>query len=729
MKRALWICFFMSILFFTVLLSTPAVFAADFSYNDTSIEEKATKDERNQITYLFLLSQQTAETRKEAIKKLKELGMTVTILHGTVAIEALGNADQAKKSAESGIFILMLDQPANEEALNKLDKKQRQIVEIWSARFSPEYSRLKEDKSKAGKPWESKKMKQPFPYTAIPMEDFVRMVHEYEKRTGKILTPKKTEKKRRMTPQELVEYERTLTKIYGDPTIAYHLARLAYRLSPEWYDVIKNLPKDLLDKICETYISVCPAPAPPAPACWEMTGIVSVGIVFVESSLPNGPKFGTSERANIQNRITDGLSWLSTQHPQHNLSWLYDVQNISINVPNGNLNCCSGEDIEFLESAWRDPAMGAVTYNGNTYSASWSGIGDYRNDMNAANFTNYAFVIFVTPYANCWHGYAGGYRIVLAKNSPDYDNWGGWGVQTVNMIAAHEAAHLFGAADEYKEDPCTSCTTSHGCDNILNSNCAECAKPLQDCMMDQNSQRVCPFTRGQIGWSKLFVMLNTADQTWAGTDDDVRLDIGDGSYVLDTPGHDDREKGYRDGYSLYISGLQQSQIKRFLIRKSEDSMTGGWKLKRVRGWYEGTLICDVDNIDQWLEDDYRIWVGCIQDQNLVNTLTIKISTADVRWAGTDDDVRITLDGHSWNLDNSWHNDFERGNTDTFKLDPGTGFYRDTIHSVKIHKSSDGVAGGWKLKGVEVIVNGTTLYNNQSINKWLEDDDRDWSASF
>jgi hypothetical protein len=378
--------------------------------------------------------------------------------------------------------------------------------------------------------------------------------------------------------------------------------------------------------------------------------------------------------------------------------------------------------------------MASVVYNGNTYPGSWNGVIDYCNDMKTANNSPYAFVIFVTPYSNCWHGYSSGAafnggRIILAKNSPDYDNWGGWGLATVNMITAHEAAHQFYAADEYIEDACSSCTSTHGCDNILNSNCASCAKPLQKCMMDQNDRRICPFTRGQIGWSTLFVMLNTADENWAGTDDNVWLDIGDNAYVLDTPGHDDREKDYRDGYPLHIDGLQQSQIKRFLIRKSEDSSSGGWKLKRVRGWYGGALICDVDNTNQWLEDDYRIWGGCVQDQNLVNTLKVKIFTADVRWAGTDDDVRIILDGHSWNLDNSGHNDFERGNTDTFKLDPGTGFYRDTIHSLRIHKSSDGVAGGWKLKGVEVIVNDTTIYNNQSINKWLEDDDRDWSASF
>lgn len=91
-------------------------------------------------------------------------------------------------------------------------------------------------------------------------------------------------------------------------------------------------------------------------------------------------------------------------------------------------------------------------------------------------------------------------------------------------------------------------------------------------------------------------------------------------------------------------------------------------------------------------------------------------------------MTITLAGRSWNLDNQNHDDFERGNTDTFNVDPGTGFYVGDIHSVRITKSPDGFAGGWKLKGVQVIANGNTIYNNQGINKWLEDDDRAWSDS-
>jgi hypothetical protein len=247
--------------------------------------------------------------------------------------------------------------------------------------------------------------------------------------------------------------------------------------------------------------------------------------------------------------------------------------------------------------------------------------------------------------------------------------------------------------------------------------------------MDANSRRLCAYTKGHIGWGHLFVETTTADEMWAGTDDDVWLDIGDRTFVLDTSDHDDRERNNCEAYAFYEPDLERDAIKQILIRKSPDGFAGGWKLKHVRVWLHGDLICDQDNINQWLEDEHRWWVGCINDPNIVNSLSVRISTADVSWAGTDDDVTLTLAGRNWNLDNPGHDDFERGNNDTFDLDPGTGLYVSDIHSIRIHKSPDGIAGGWKLKGVRLTVNGSTIYSNQSINKWMEDGDRTWSDSF
>jgi hypothetical protein len=670
---------------------------------------------QERIPYLLILRNPSPAARRDAVSQLKELGVAVVAQFGGVAIEVLATADHATAFGEWGLFAARLKGPMKAEHLEKLGSEQRQVVELWNARFGSGYRRLKEDISKVGLAWGTEGMREPLPYTAIGAEDFLALVARYEERTKRRILPAQTAARRKgskterpMSADAFRKFEKRLADKYKNPTLAYHLARLARRLGRRYETALLRLPPDLIAEILEIFFAEA--------ACWKMTGEMAVGIVFVESSRSGGPKFSNSERNDICNEILAGHSWLTSEHPEGNLSWVYDIQMVKIDVANG-----SGDPDE---AYWRDPAMGLVNYNGQTYSATWGAVADYREDMRVANRSAHAMVIFVTPYANSWHAYAGGGRITLANKN----NWGGWGRGTIDMITAHETAHLFGAADEYTGSgtPCSSCDTLHGCDQIPNGNCGACANPRQDCVMDANQRRLCGYTRGQIGWATIFVETTTADEQWAGTDDDVWFDIGDRQFVLDTPNHDDRERGNREGYALWSPGLQRSDIKRVLIRKSPDGFAGGWKLERVRVWHNGTLVCDQNNINRWLEDDHRVWVGCITDRALVSSLRVKITTADVSWAGTDDTVTVTLAGRSWNLDNENHDDFERGATNTFVLDPQTSFYTSDIHSVRIHKSPDGVAGGWKLKGVEVIVNGSTIYDNQSINRWLEDDNRTWS---
>ena len=675
-------------------------------------------EKQQKTSYLFLLQRPAATARYEAAKRLRELGMTVVAQHGSVALEAIATDDQLSSARDLGIFSAQLKGSMSKDHLAKLNEEQLRVVQQWNTKFTRGYRKLKKDLTHIGKSWADPEMGALPPYSAIDVEDFRQLVTEYEKQTGEKLLepqtkPRKGEKRdpaKQMSAKDFVNYEKRLSEIYKDPNLAYHLARLAYRMGPKNYDLMLRIPAALIEALLDRFFGEA--------ACWKMTGEISVGIVFVESSQSGGPKFSNTERNEICQEILDGHSFLTEQHPDGNLSWVYDIQFVKINVANG-----SGDPDE---AYWRDPAMAEVNYNGTTYSATWGSIADYREDMRLRNRSAHAIVIFVTPYANSWYAYAGGGRVTLANK----DNWAGWGRGTIDAITAHETSHLFGSADEYggSGTPCSSCSTTHGCSNIPNGNCSACSHPHQDCVMDANTRRLCGYTRGHIGWADIFLETTTDDVQWAGTDDDVWLDIGNRQFVIDTPDWDDRERGNVEGYALWAPGLQLSDIKRTLIRKSPDGFAGGWRLKRVRVWYGGNLICDRNNINKWLEDDDRVWVGCITDREIISTLRVQVTTADVSWAGTDDDVTLTLAGRDWNMDNESHDDFERGNTDTFDLDPGTGFYLSDIHSVRIHKSPDGIAGGWKLKGIKIIANGSTIYNNQSINQWIEDDHRTWSAS-
>jgi len=116
----------------------------------------------------------------------------------------------------------------------------------------------------------------------------------------------------------------------------------------------------------------------------------------------------------------------------------------------------------------------------------------------------------------------------------------------------------------------------------------------------------------------------------------------------------------------------------------------------------------------------------------VESIQVEVKTADVRWAGTNDDVYLRLGpGLQFPLDKRLYNDFESDDRDTYSV-PIDDSVRDgmvvgDITRVQLEKESDGIAGGWKLGGVALRVNGRLIYDNQSINRWLEDDHREWRA--
>jgi PLAT/LH2 domain len=669
--------------------------------------------------YFFLLSKVSIENRRDSYKYLKDLGVRITAQYGDVALVGSCDEKRASTARDTGRFLGVYSREISTANIENLSDVQRNIISIWNYRFSKEYRKVKNDFTNVGKSWTSEGHEPPKAYTKVDPLFFKQELEKYLNKNEKTIlreySGKKKEDRKRsgsrtITGQkEFVQFEKRLREKYKDETLAYYLARIAYELPPAYQQLLLQIPYDIIRGFLVDIFS--------EPICWKMENEISVGIVFVESSQQSGPKFTTAQRSTICEEILDGHNWLAGYEPRATISWVYNFQFVAIDVANG-----TGDPDE---SYWRNPAMGQVNYYGSTYSEDWNGIIDYREDMRSRNYSAHAIVIFVTPYANSWYAYAGSGRITLANKN----NWEGWGVATLDAITAHETCHLFGTADEYTGSgtPCSSCGGTFGCYNLPNGNCGACSHPHQPCVMDAFTRRICAYSQGHIGWSDLFIELTTADELWAGTDDDVWLDIGDRTFVLDTPDHDDRERGNVEGYALNYSGVTREQIKRVGIRKGSDGFAGGWKLKRVKLWCNGELICDNDNINKWLEDNDRWWVSdrCGTGDGIVNKIKLEIRTADVAWAGTDDDVRVYMGGSSWYLDNPWHDDFERGQNDIFDLDPGTGLYRSAITNVQIHKSPDGFAGGWKLKGIKIIVNGSQIYNNQSINKWLEDNDRDW----
>ena len=116
----------------------------------------------------------------------------------------------------------------------------------------------------------------------------------------------------------------------------------------------------------------------------------------------------------------------------------------------------------------------------------------------------------------------------------------------------------------------------------------------------------------------------------------------------------------------------------------------------------------------------------------VTSAELEVRTSSSRYAGTDDDVYVRLSPTlRLPLDKRLYNDFERGDRDTYSLPLDVvirdGLTVDLLSQLRIEKAPDGIAGGWKLRGVKLTVNGRVVYQRDGIERWLEDDHRTWSA--
>ena len=116
----------------------------------------------------------------------------------------------------------------------------------------------------------------------------------------------------------------------------------------------------------------------------------------------------------------------------------------------------------------------------------------------------------------------------------------------------------------------------------------------------------------------------------------------------------------------------------------------------------------------------------------VTTMTVEVRTSSKLFAGTDDDVYLRVSPTlRFPLDKRLYDDFERGDRDTYSVPIDgavlNGLKVGDISRVQIDKSPDGAGGGWRLRGVKLVVNGRTLYSRDGIEKWLEDNHRTWRA--
>jgi hypothetical protein len=220
-----------------------------------------------------------------------------------------------------------------------------------------------------------------------------------------------------------------------------------------------------------------------------MVGRIAVGLVFVDSTV-NQYQITDTEKSKIVSETAEGLNMLTNFEPRANIQWFYNFKRPKINLQSGSFPNANQNG---WEDTWRNAAMAVMGY-----TADINGMNKYINDIRTANNAQWAYAVFVTKYPKFWFGYYWGNHVVM-DFAVD-----GWGIDRFNLVVAHETGHVFGCADEYGSSGC-NCTSTHGRYQVKNGNCENCAPNPVPCLMRANSQAVCDYTRGQLGWNELAI--------------------------------------------------------------------------------------------------------------------------------------------------------------------------------------------------------------------------------
>ena len=291
----------------------------------------------NEQSYLFLLKKPSIESRKKANEYLKELGIRVSAQFGGVAVIGHGPSARIEEAGKSALFYGVYSKEIREIPVRRLTKDQKRVIDQWNFSFSPQYKKVREDKTHVGKKWNSRGMEAPRPCSDIDARYFKKELLKHLKITEAELIEKYKGKVKdfpKLKGKELLKFERELAENIGE-TAAYYLTRIAAKLSPEYVVAVRSLDIAFLRWLQVFLEHARPPTGYVELTDWKLENELSVGVIFVESAIAGGPTFTATERQTIQQEIIDGLTWLTNYEPKANISWVYDWQFTTINVANG----------------------------------------------------------------------------------------------------------------------------------------------------------------------------------------------------------------------------------------------------------------------------------------------------------------------------------------------------------------------------------------------------------
>ena len=224
---------------------------------------------------------------------------------------------------------------------------------------------------------------------------------------------------------------------------------------------------------------------------------VAVGVILPESN-GSGENWSTSRQDTVFNEIVTGLNWWVTRGgAAASLTFYYDKK-FSVPTQYEPITRSGWSD----ENVWVTDIFQNMGYtSGDNMQRARSYINGLRNTLN----TDWCFTYIVVDSLNDPDGtFTSGYFAYAYLGGPyvimTYDN-DGWGIGNMDLVATHEAGHIFLAGDEYCQPGYACCDFGYyGYLNVYNGNCEDGNPSSLPCVMRSNEDAVCQYTNGQIGW-------------------------------------------------------------------------------------------------------------------------------------------------------------------------------------------------------------------------------------
>lgn len=246
-----------------------------------------------------------------------------------------------------------------------------------------------------------------------------------------------------------------------------------------------------------------------------MVGSVGLDVFLLESNGkldPNSEDWTPAQRNQVAEEIVAGANWwlqtaIANNRPSPNLSFVFDFHD-PWNAPG-----VVSTRYEPISRSWQDVslAINEVMANAGYTERNWiAAVRRYVDDQRRAQATDWRVAVFVINSAHDLDGafadhafafsYLNGPALVLTYDCSL------WGVDSMEMVFAHELAHSFGALDEYAQSGFQATDTS-GYLNVVNSN-SEMGHAVEDSLMRSplsllrayREHLISTPVRGMLGW-------------------------------------------------------------------------------------------------------------------------------------------------------------------------------------------------------------------------------------